>query len=82
MIPSFERFQKTQTPWALSRRGLSDSHSMLEPTHTFCSYMKRLPALIKWEITLKCELGLELDILVVGGTVDPKLQSDYSSQRH
>lgn len=55
---------------------------MLEPTHTFCSYMKRLPALIKWEITLKCELGLELDILVVGGTVDPKLQSDYSSQRH
>jgi len=27
------------------------------------------------------ELGLTLDILIVGGQVDPKLQSEYSGKR-
>lgn len=31
--------------------------------------------------TLTGELGLELDILIVGGNVDPKLKSEYSGKR-
>lgn len=36
---------------------------------------------VKYADTLTGELGLELDILVVGGSVDPKLQSDYSGKK-
>ena len=31
--------------------------------------------------TLTGQLGINLDILIVGGQVDPKLQSDYSGKR-
>ena len=55
---------------------------MLEPTHTLWRYMKHLPAFVEWERTLKGELSLKLDILVVGGSVDPKPQSDYFGQHH
>jgi hypothetical protein len=36
---------------------------------------------VKYADTLTGELGLELDILIVGGSVDPKLQSDYSGKK-
>jgi hypothetical protein len=36
---------------------------------------------IKYADTLSGTLGISLDILIVGGQVDPKLQSDYSGKR-
>lgn len=36
---------------------------------------------VKYADTLTGELGLPLDILVVGGSVDPKLQSEYSGKK-
>jgi len=36
---------------------------------------------LKYADTLSGELGISLDILIVGGQVDPKLQSDYSGKR-
>ena len=36
---------------------------------------------LKYADTLSGELGISLDILIVGGQVDAKLQSDYSGKR-
>ncbi len=36
---------------------------------------------IKYADTLTGELGVNLDILIVGGSVDPKLQSEYSGKK-
>ena len=36
---------------------------------------------IEYADTLSGQLGINLDILIVGGQVDPKLQSDYSGKR-
>ena len=36
---------------------------------------------LKYADTLSSKPGISLDILIVGGQVDPKLQSDYSGKR-
>ena len=36
---------------------------------------------IQYADTLSGQLGMSLDILIIGGQVDPKLQSDYSGKR-